>query len=194
VFHYNDNMNALHVCSALLLVGCGVGVWAAQAKGKAHAKPGDKVVGHLKWEITDTKTGKVIGKGDRKVKRADITIAEVGGAGERLDKEQIQLGNHFSMTLANGASNGDGFGLTADRDDVPTFAWEWFEVQLPATGTKLQEDGKIQLKWKGKPGGRIAGTLFLTDVSLRVIRTSDSPDADPVWRVKIFKGSTIDWP
>jgi hypothetical protein len=88
-----------------------------------------------------------------------------------------------------------GFGLTGDRDDVPTFSWDWFVVDRPGHATKLQESGKLSFDMmKTSTGTEIHHMVFLTDVSIRVDRQSDSSALSPAWRIKIFKGSSISWP
>lgn len=160
-----------------------------------------KVIGSIGWEITEPSSGKVLGHGNRQIRLREVAIAVVGKlSGQELMTKRVLLSNHFVLELAGStALSRDqvlGFALNADRDDRQAFAWDWFTVDRPTHATKLQETGEVAIKIS-KVGQLwdITRTKFLTEVSLRVSRFDASTDPlDPTWRVKISKGSWLDWP
>jgi hypothetical protein len=149
-------------------------------------------VGLLRYEITDGKTGRVIKKGNLKLKTKDIVQKKITEAGMTVFQQRVSLGSHFNLSLMNGPSASIGFGFMGGRDDVKTTSWDWFTVD-GAQAHKLQEGGELALKWGGTGGG-ISRMEFLADVSLRVNLFSDAAGATPRWRIKILKGSNVDWP
>ncbi|MFI5385986.1 MAG: hypothetical protein ACHQ50_07680 [Fimbriimonadales bacterium] len=164
---------------------------AAQGPGKPkiyHAKGNSaEVIGTLKWVITEGDSSRVIGKGEKKVLLKDVALLDYGDR----HSATVDLSDHFALELP-GFPPSSGFGMVVKRDDTATFCWEWFHVDKPGHATKLQETG--ELAFSVTKAGLIARTSFLTDVSIRVNPMSDAPGANPKWRVKILKGSTITWP
>lgn len=150
-------------------------------------------IGHVEWEITETSSGKVLGKGARDVKMNEVQVLE----GDYLE-QRLPLSDHFYVKLNSGRSDGPfrGFGMATGRDDQQTFCWEWFNVE-GNKAHKLQEKGELEFSSE-KLGAdyEVTKTVFLTDVEMRVLDWEDgSPDPkNPKWRVKIRQGSTIDWP
>ncbi|HTQ10851.1 MAG TPA: hypothetical protein VMI31_12315, partial [Fimbriimonadaceae bacterium] len=113
-----------------------------------------------------------------------------------VTEKKIALGGHFRLTLAGmeGAPS-HGFALVGDRDDQATFSWDWFNIDDPShptSATKLQELGKLSIK--ARPEIKATEIKFLTDVSVRVARENDADPRDPTWRIKILKGSVVDFP
>lgn len=144
----------------------------------------------LKWEITDSK-GKVIGQGERNFEASDFKLK-----GSRRDAhvdKTLELSDNFVLRIAEFFERDkSGFGLVASRTDQQTFSWEWFEVDSPTHATKLQEAGELSISTER---GELTRTEFLTDVSLRVIRFPGGADPrNPDWRVRIAKGSYVNWP
>ncbi|MFI5386173.1 MAG: hypothetical protein ACHQ50_08640 [Fimbriimonadales bacterium] len=185
------SLTILAMTAGLCLAGCHQGRDSALHDGVGQsASPGA-----LKWKITEAATGKVLGEGEKKVTASEITSEKVaGGEVGTLIKQTIHIGAHFRLSLAQTESgaNDQGFGLTVDKDDEPAFSWEWFNVDRPGHATKLQESGELGFE---TDNGRIVRIKFLTDVSLRVIPMTGSPDPlNPKWRVEIAKGSEIAWP
>lgn len=120
-----------------------------------------------------------------------------GHASKLPDGRDIDADGYVSEDRSKAPSSPEedygGFGLTGNRDDLETFSWEWFNVQRPGHATKLQESGELSFDKRKTPNGtEINHMLFLTDVSIRVSRRNDPCKTE--WRIKIFKGSVIDWP
>jgi len=152
----------------------------------------EKLIGRLKWTITETATGKILGAGERDVRIGDAKVRTLSNPqfGE-VQQLRVPLCDHFVAGLAQGADATQGFGITADRDDRPTFSWEWFVV-VDKTATKLQESGELAVQIEGT---QLLRADFTTDVSLRVIPMVQSADPrEPTWRVEIAKGSYLSWP
>ena len=179
-----------------VLAGCGqkpakqVGMSAPDPSplkpGTSAVKPG--TIGTLTWEIYDTRSQKVVSQGERDFTVDDVKIEQVSD----LFTKEIDLGDHFRMGIAGSP---DGFALTGTRDDVLTFSWDWFTVDRSGRATKLQEPGELAVETVSTPNGlEISRVEFLTDVSIRVSRMTDSDPLDPEWRIKVFKGSVIVWP
>lgn len=163
----------------------------------------EEVIGSLKWVITEGNGTKVLGQGEKSVSRKDVTsefIDSFGVPGARkLEEVQVPLSEHFMFGLADSTSDGpSGFGLFTGRNDERTFCWEWFSVARKDRATKLQETGELKVRFDDVGGStKIGRTEFLTDVSFRVMRMSElRPDQprQPTWRVKILKGSWMEWP
>jgi hypothetical protein len=160
----------------------------------------EKVIGSLSWIITEAATGKIVDRGDGPVRLKDVTISEVPNPSRRQTPKTIRLNNQFTLVMAefprNSASELDGFGMVASKTDIPSFSWEWFNVDNPAHATKILETGSLGINIS-KIGGswEVTRTEFLSDVSMRIIRMNvDPPGSPPYWRVQILKGSSITWP
>jgi hypothetical protein len=156
------------------------------------------VVGHLKWQVIDARSNKVLAEGDRDIALNEVDIVEKTAlqGGSYFDKA-IDLGDHFSIAIAEHPEGRKvGFGLMGQREDEQTFSWEWFNVDGPSHATKIQEGGELGIKIKRtQVGPEIVYTEFLTDVSLRVLRFSLGIDPrDPDWRINIARGSYVTWP
>jgi hypothetical protein len=155
----------------------------------------ENVIGSLKWEITETATGKILGGGQQEIQLKEVAFK----VGEGTLK-QIPLGNHFvlGMVESSPASKTEkkGFGFTMTRDDLEkVFSWEWFIVNYEDHAYKMQEQGSLRIKIAQVGSGwEVTRTEFLSDVSLRAsVIGEDLPDK-PRWRIKIFKGSFVQWP
>jgi hypothetical protein len=161
---------------------------------QARSTKNEAVSGHIAWRITDTRTSKKISEGKRVLHLRDFKIKPING----LTSKAIALGAHFLLDYAEATSmtlGETGFGITAERDDLPTFCWEWFTVRNPTLATKLQETGELGIRYgKTGVGYELVRMEFRTDVSLRVNPDTDAPEAAPRWRVLILKGSVINWP
>ncbi len=160
----------------------------------------ERELGKLSWVITEEATGRVLGEGSQAVRLKDVSFEESATPQGPLVQKSIRLTTPFRLNLPEfpGEPPGecDGFGVTAKREDVQTFCWEWFTVNQPGHATKLQESGELAIR-RGQTGAgwELVRTEFLTDVSLRVIRMDAAADPrKPEWRVKILKGSSIEWP
>jgi hypothetical protein len=154
----------------------------------------EAVFGHIAWRITDTRTSKKISEGKRVLHLRDFKIKPMNG----LTSKSIALGAHFFLEYAPEESlkpGKSGFGITAERDDMSTFCWEWFTVRNPTLAIKLQETGEMGIKFANtRAGYELVRMEFRTDVSLRVNSYGDAPGAAPRWRVDILKSSVINWP
>jgi hypothetical protein len=153
------------------------------------------VIGHLRWEITEGATGKVVGAGQREIQLKDVVFK----AGQLMLK-MISLSDHFILGMAEAPSptkaEKKGFGLSISRDDAENvFSWEWFIVNYEDHAYKLQETGSVRIKLAQVGSGwEVTSTEFLDDTSLRaLIAGEDEPDR-PRWRVRILKGSFVRWP
>lgn len=184
----------------LFVVGCGMGS-AKPAKpqvGQATVDPSPNTagtavvkagtVGTLKWEIYDTKAGKLIAAGDKDFAVANVKIEPVSD----FFSKTIEIGNHFSIGISGSA---DGFALIGERDDKQTFSWDWFNIYQPGHAEKLQEPGELAFEVVTTPNGQEVSRLeFLTDVSIRVTEFGNMDVLNPEWRIKVLKGSVIVWP
>lgn len=157
----------------------------------------DAKIGSVAWVVTEGDSTTVVARGQKELVTDDVVIINKG----TLKDKQILLSDSFSFSLADGVDSpktesGDGFGLTGTRDvGDKLFSWDWFVVDGKGHAKKLQESGEIAYKCKRRGiGSEITRTEFLTDVSIRVQRMNDGPGAKPTWRIKILKGSTIQWP
>jgi len=194
-------MAALSVCTAT--------VYGAQRLGEKKLVPTrnlDKVIGTLKWSVKEVSSGKVLSKGNKTIRLRDVVIGVQSNAVVGLPKTSgsvsysayISLGGHFMLCRPENPESSagavSGFGLTLDRDDRSTFSWEWFQVDSPTRATKLQETGQLGIALSKTPRGySVSRTEFLTDVSLRTLLFSESPDTVH-WRTTISKSSVINWP
>lgn len=177
---------------AILLTGCYAAAPEKQPAGLTHT---EQAIGHLKWEITEAITGKILGQGQREIQLKDVVF----NSGNLIAK-QISLSDHFILSMAESPSPGKadkkGFGLSIKRDDLEkVFSWEWFIVNYEDHAYKLQEEGSLRIKLAHVGSGwEVTNTEFLSDASLRAfIAGEDVPDK-PRWRVKILKGSFVRWP
>src|SRR5216684_1202976 len=109
----------------------------------------DKVVGHISWVITDTKTKAVLGQGTSDVRVRDIRVTDElprDELGPRYSKT-IRLNDEFSLIMnefpKQTKHESRGFGMTAQRAGGRTFSWEWFVIDNEEHATKLQESGEL---------------------------------------------------
>ena len=171
---------------ASLILGC-----ASSIRPVKLGADSNKVIGHLKWSITDTASGQVIGQGERDVKVGEVKLEVKDSQMGKLSNLQFPLSDHFEFGIASSKDDSQGFGILSMRDDQPAFCWEWFVVS-GQTATKLQESGQVALKLDG---GQITRVDFLTDVSMRVSPLESGMDPlNPKWRILISKGSTLTIP
>lgn len=150
-------------------------------------------IGHLSWEITETTSGKILGKGSRSVKANEVQVISKDSG---YLEQRIPLSDAFYVKLNAGRNEEPfiGFGMAAGKDDERTFCWEWFEVTAANRARKLQESGELEFQTE-RIGGfwEVVRTRFLSDVSMRVIEWSNRSGTDPTWRVRILKDSEIEW-
>jgi hypothetical protein len=148
-----------------------------------------KPIGNIVWVITEDKSGKALGKGNKKLLLKDVTVVR---RDDGYLTARIKLSNGFMLTLPLDTDNELGFGLTADHDSEDVFSWEWFSVEGPGKAIKLQETG--ELAFATNKAGYISKMSFLTPISIRIKRAIDDVSAGERWRINISKGSTITWP
>ncbi len=154
---------------------------------------GNSEIGRIKWSAYDADTMQLLSHGERILYLKDVVIKPI----QELHDKRIELGNHFNFGLVDSSDrqHGDGFGLCGLRDDEKTFSWDWFEVDQPGHAKKLQESGELSFDTKKTPNGNEIDRMeFLTDVSIRVSRMTDSDPLNFAWRIQISKGSVINWP
>lgn len=156
-------------------------------------------IGNIAWEITETSSGKILGKGKRNLVLSDVQVIADGKPGGYIE-QRIPLSAGFYVKLNAGRSPESitGFGMAAGKEDMTTFSWEWFVVNEPGNAEKLQETGELNFE-STKIGDfiEITQTQFLTDISMRVLDFEENTNGDtrkPRWRVKIMKGSDVRWP
>jgi len=151
-------------------------------------------IGHLSWEITETSSGKVLGRGSKEIKASDV---QVFSDNSDYLEQRIPLSEGFYLKLNAGRDKAPfiGFGIAAGKEDEVTFCWEWFNVEKQNRARKIQESGELEFQveqvgeyWE------IAQTRFVSDVSMRVIQWATKSGHEPTWRVKIHKDSQIEWP
>lgn len=130
-------------------------------------------------------------------------IGVVSGGKRSVYRKRIHLDEDFYFDLVDRPSARrtalSGFGLAAERETVPTFSWEWFNVGDDGErATKLQESGELSIALaRGRSGNWEVGyTEFLTDVSLRTEPKQGTGwgAPGPQWRVRIVEGSRVSWP
>lgn len=185
------------VCAALggLFLLLSSGCQGTPKEKPAAASDPEQVIGSLRWEITETATGKILGEG-----RREILLKEVAVTGGDLTIKQIPLSDHFVLGMAESSSptkaEKKGFGLTLRRDDAEKlFSWDWFTVNYEDHAYKLQEEGSLRIKiGNAGSGWEVTRTEFLSDVSLRAFIVGEKLTDRPKWRVRIFKGSLVRWP
>ena len=154
----------------------------------------DKVIGTIKWFITDETTGKQLSKGYRKVLLGEAVAREIDGPGMTLVKMCVPLSSGFKLRYQQNPLN-TGFGLTLDKENGSTFSWEWFEVRSKTRATKMQESGELGITISSHGGESLIHKMdFLTDVSFRSARFMVDRPGTVHWRARIAKGSTIVWP
>ncbi|AIE84554.1 hypothetical protein OP10G_1186 [Fimbriimonas ginsengisoli Gsoil 348] len=160
------------------------------------------MIGKIKWEIQEVKSGKTLGAGEREVRLKDVRISKITSEGDGSPgfRKEIPLGEGFKVALLEFPTQSKdgitGFGLSADRPGVEDYSLEWFTVEGADHALKLQEPGELSFGLTKTPSGwEQSATEFVSDVSLRIVKANDTdPDPAPVWRVKIFNGSVVDWP
>lgn len=153
-------------------------------------------IGFVKWEITAPSSGSTLGEGEREVEISDVEVRvlkedRTGSCYQKL----IPLSDHFRLGIAEFPKlRKRGFGMVANRDDFPTFCWEWFTVRSEARAAKHHEHGELDIHVAEVGSGlEVVRTEFRTDVSFRVIIFGEDFRL-PKWRVNILKGSSINWP
>ncbi|MEX2244942.1 MAG: hypothetical protein WD716_13990 [Fimbriimonadaceae bacterium] len=173
---------------------------AQTVRSEFKAKPGaTETLGELDWELSDCKTGEVLGKGSKTARMSEVTLELLDAPDGRHVSTLFPLGEHFRFGLASQISttpNIAGFALQALRDDEKTFCWDWFNVDSPTHATKIQESGELAIVIAGEASDwQIVRTEFLTEVSLRVARFGMGLDpTNPTWRIRIGQGSVVNWP
>lgn len=132
-----------------------------------------------------------------------VLVRLVSGGKRGLYRKRVRLDGDFYFELVDSPSRRrmalTGFGLTAERETLPTRCWEWFEVADGGErATKLQEVGELRIRLEtGRSGDWEVGyTEFLTDVSLRIEPEENTGlwSPNPKWRVRIAEGSHVTWP
>ena len=113
--------------------------------------------------------------------------------------KRVRLGAGFWLVLPehSGPGRPSGTALQATREGQQTSGWEWFDLdESGATATKRQETGTLGLEWVVNRDGyqEVVSTVFVSDVSLRVMAATGSARREPVWRVRVLAGSAIRWP
>jgi hypothetical protein len=160
----------------------------------ATAQRPEPVLGTISYRILDDQSSKVIRESKLDLHLSDFTLTDK----PPFIEKSIPLGDHFLLKLPEMRSSEVakiGFGLVAERDDMKTFCWEWFNAEKGGRATKLQESGELKVKFsKVGNGVELTRMEFLTDISLRLNPDEDAPGAPPKWRVDILKGSVINWP
>jgi hypothetical protein len=157
------------------------------------------VIGHLKWEVVETATSRVLDHGEGPVYLDDVVVREGKAPDGRFTPKFIRLSRQFSIEMsefpAKLATDKGGFGIVGLRSGLPTFSWEWFNIRDHNHAIKLQEKGELGIRLEEVgPTWEIVRTDFNTDISLRVIRDDMDSPRDIRWRINIAKGSTITWP
>jgi hypothetical protein len=165
-----------------------------------HTSDQTTTIGRLSWEITETSTGMIIGRGSRFVTMNEVQVI-TDTRRELYLEQRIPLSNGFYLKLNAGRNEKPftGFGMAAGKTDQQTFCWEWFRVAAmkPNFAKKLQESGELEFEpMKIGDHYEVAETRFLSDISMRVIdwTRQDKNSTDSTWRVKILEGSKIQWP
>ena len=79
------------------------------------------------------------------------------------------------------------------KRSIEIFAAPGFRLKLRIKVRMLRLCSILALAHSTSNGIEINHMRFLTDVSIRVAHMTNA-STDPVWRIKIFKGSTITWP
>lgn len=155
-----------------------------------------ETIGQIRWSIHNTATSSILSAGEKQLQIQDVTIRFVNG----LYAKKISLGEHFYFVLSESgtrekASGKGGFGFGIRRDDIPSFGWEWFDVDCPGYAKKLQESGELSFdEIETANGIEIWHMEFLTDVSMRLSRMPSGSVAEPEWRILVYKGFNIKWP
>jgi hypothetical protein len=160
--------------------------------GSSVAEGPEPTIGKIKWTVYETAAFRPLSSGEKELHASDVVITPRGTGYEK----NIGLGNHFNFGLSESCDrHRTGFGLTGDRTDQKTFSWDWFDVDRPGHAKKLQESGELSFDTKKtSKGTEINRMEFLTDISIRVSRRTDSNPLNPAWRIKISKGSVVCWP
>lgn len=158
----------------------------------------DEVIGDLGWSITETAGGTVLAEGRKDVRLGEMSIHTIQEPDKTLATKQLPLTEEFVFGVVTSLSTDSyvgGFALKADRTDIQTFCWDWFNVDGFKHATKLQEGGELRIG-VSNPNSQwqIVRTEFLTDVSLRVFKPGDEIPLKPSWRLLVRKGSWVDWP
>ena len=116
-----------------------------------------------------------------------------------LYNKKVDLDKSFSFSLVDslGRTSKDrsGFAFTAHKKEEKTFSWEWFEFDRKGHAKKLQGKGVVSVNLHdGGPPTEIKRVEFLDDISFRIRPEHDWNLFGWKWRIKILKGSVIDWP
>lgn len=86
------------VASSCSRSGGSLGTAPAQEKGSLVAtKDRDKVIGSLKWTVTEVASGKVLSSGDRKIHLGDVSVDVRNSVGHTIYGKQIPLGGGFFL-------------------------------------------------------------------------------------------------
>lgn len=161
---------------------------------------GEGALGRVDWAVVESASGREVAGGVLEL------APDSFGVNDHLTSENVLyyrksvcLNGPFSFCIDEhpGKIAGDvkGFGMKAERDDVHSFSWEWFNVTGPTEAVKLQEEGRLAIEIGQAPKGwEVLRTEFLTDVSLRITRFDGDPIMEPSTRILIRRGSWIAWP
>lgn len=155
--------------------------------------PGDpkRVLGHLRWAITETATGATLGQGDRDLLLGEVKADSIDSEMGKLVHYSIPLSDGFNISVATSPDDQTGFGFSAENTQQASFSWEWFQVN-GQIATKLQETGELKVAIEK---GSLARAEFLTDVSVRIVPMDAAADPqNPKWRILIAKGSHFEIP
>ncbi len=194
----------LILAAVLLSSQSPIGSQLDMSKGVVAKEDGDKIIGKVKWLIQENATLTLVGKGEKEIRLKDVTIVPMGSIGGlgQLQVRSLNLSDGFRLQLvtSNFAAalepKDRGFGMVAEHANIDTFCWEWFNITAPDRATKKQESGELGIVTRGAGvDWMVSRTEFLTEVSFRVEKSELIPKTRaPFWRVRIFKGSHIQWP
>jgi hypothetical protein len=151
----------------------------------------EKPIGKIKWEIRDGWDVAALSTGEKTLFAKDVQIMKHRIKMFDLDKTYYF---RYEETMASDRV-GNGFGFRCGRNDQKTFSWEWFTIDRIGHAKKLQETGELLFKTtKSSKGSEISRMEFPTDISYRIIREGEWNPFNTTWRIKVLKGSFIDWP
>ncbi len=156
------------------------------------------VIGELKWKAVEVSSGAVLGQGRVKVRLGDVQIREFRTEEGLRQRKVVSLDSEFALELPHfvRAHVPTGFGLVASRRDIPTFCWEWFQIDAPNHAFKIQETGELEFFTRQQAEVfELTRVEFIRDISIRLWkRDGAGPASPPDWRVNILASSLIVWP
>jgi hypothetical protein len=158
----------------------------------------DKVIGWVRWSVTEAPSFDVIAEGEKFIQLGDVSVQSIEADGEPLLSRSFTLNEDFSFGLSGARKrSGDviGFAFTAKNRVAESFSWEWFSVDSPGYAIKIQEIGELEFgTTESSDGADISHTRFTKPLSLRVSRMGVDSPLEPHWRVVIAENSEITWP